>query len=134
MAAEDAISAFIAFGLGYFVYGKWKARSAKWVWLAGVCWFGWRALHVWYGQGAVNRLYGRSPVLLWEISGDGYRPDPKSAETWLVYTLVMVRTAFYSVGAYCCASYRESIGNVGRGIVRWLGDQWRAYRDREPLG
>ncbi len=71
-------------------------------------------------------------MLLWELSGDAYSPDPESAETWLVYTLVMVRTAFYSVGAYCCASYRENLESVGRGLLTWLGDQWRAYRDREP--
>lgn len=34
-----ALSALIAFVLGFFVYRQWKPSMAKWVGLGGLCWF-----------------------------------------------------------------------------------------------
>jgi hypothetical protein len=56
---EDFLSAVVAFGLGYFVYRRWKSASSKWVWLAGLCWFAW---------GALLTLDGKHGSILWEAS------------------------------------------------------------------
>lgn len=85
----DGLSAVAAFGLGYSVYRLWQPRVSKWLWMAGLCWFGSRALLTLDGtHGAI-----------WELAGTETIPDLKSLTNWSVFTLPFVRTAFYSLGA-----------------------------------
>jgi hypothetical protein len=93
---EDLLTSVTAFGLGFFVYWKWQPIASKWLWLAGVCWFGWRALVA---------LDGRHGLVLWELSASGiaFSLDRLSFENWGGYTLPFLRTVFYSVGAFCCS-------------------------------
>jgi hypothetical protein len=103
MAAADLLDAVLAFSLGYFVYHRWKSTSSKWVWVPGVCWFTLRLVHLWYAQSVLSRLTGARPAIFWELSGDSGLPDYESLETWSGYTIVLVRTVFYSTGAVCCS-------------------------------
>jgi hypothetical protein len=48
-----ALTATIAFALGYFVYYKWHSAPAKWIWVVGVLWFAERALSVWQERHSV---------------------------------------------------------------------------------
>ena len=44
MLKVDGLTSAAAFGLGWFVYGRWQPNSAKWLWVAGCCWFGYGML------------------------------------------------------------------------------------------
>jgi hypothetical protein len=46
----DLLTITVAFGLGYFVYRRWSPSPSKWVWLAGLFWFGQRTLLTLDGQ------------------------------------------------------------------------------------
>jgi hypothetical protein len=94
---EDILGAIVAFGLGYFVYYKWKSTSAKWIWTLGVFWLGLRALHV---------VAGAHGTLFAEIFGGRAVLDAPSFNDWDFFTLPFFRTVFYSAGAFCC--YRSS--------------------------
>jgi len=89
----DFLTSTVAFGLGYFVYRRWQPAAAGWVWVAGTCWFGLGALHI---------LGGRQGTTLWEISGSQFPLDIDSFVTWSKFTLPLLRTIFYSGGAFCC--------------------------------
>jgi hypothetical protein len=90
----DLLSAAFAFGVGYSVYWRWRPAASKWVWIAGVCWF---------GQRAVLPLDGHH-VLIWEIyATNSVFPDFERLGKWSLYTLPLLRTIFYSAGAYCCS-------------------------------
>lgn len=89
---EVLLSACVAFVLGYFVCYKWHLTSAKWVWVAGVSWFGLRAFGV---------LDGPPGTLLWEMSKSRAAFDIDIFNDW-VYTLALLRTIAYSAGAVCC--------------------------------
>jgi hypothetical protein len=98
---EDLLSAAAAFGLGYFVYRRWKCASSKWVWLAGVCWF---------AGGALLTLDGNHGTVFWKppnislLDFNVYDADSLSSfENWSGYMLPLVRTIFYSTGAFCCS-------------------------------
>jgi arginyl-tRNA synthetase len=104
MFLADFISAAIAFGLGYFVFYRWKFRSSKWIWAVGVCWFAWRAVPIWFGDPILRRLAPRT--VLWELSGNSERPDLESFETW-TYTTALLRTVFYSLGAFSCSRFAD---------------------------
>ena len=76
---EIALSGVVAFLLGYFVFYKWKSAPAKWVWVVAVIVLAWRAT----------------------------LPTPHTpVEMVSLYSLdwISVRVAFYSLGAWSCAS------------------------------
>ncbi len=47
---EYAVSAIVAFTLGYFVYYKWHSGPGKWIWIVGFLWFAHGALSVWHSR------------------------------------------------------------------------------------
>ena len=89
----DVLTIGTAFVLGYFVYYKWHLMSAKWIWIAGVCWFGLRAFGV---------LHGPPGTLLWEMSKSPVVLDIDVFNEWSQFTLPLLRTIAYSAGAVCC--------------------------------
>jgi hypothetical protein len=98
----NLLNASIAFAWGYFVYWRWQTAPAKWIWVAGLLWFGQRLLlHAKYGS------------MVWEMSGIGCAEDhdPSACESFLVYTLLALRVVSYSAGALSCL-------NLGKGYRR----------------
>jgi hypothetical protein len=98
---EDLLSAAAAFGLGYFVYRRWKPASSKWVWLAGLCWFAW---------GALLTVDGNHGTILWKPPNVSFLDfnmnnlySLSSLENWIGYMLPFLWTIFYSTGAFCCS-------------------------------
>ncbi len=101
---EDLLSAAAAFGLGYFVYRRWKPVSSKWVWLAGLCWFAWGALLTLDGNHGTILLEASPNVLVHDFNIDNLF-SRSSLENWSVYMLPLLRTIFYSTGAFCCSRF-----------------------------
>ena len=64
---EYALSAIIALVLGYFVYYKWQSEPGKWIWVAGVLWFGERVLST---RQAYSSVLAGSPSFLGRRSRD----------------------------------------------------------------
>jgi hypothetical protein len=89
---DDCASAIVSFGLGYFAYHKWKFASAKFVWIVGACLFGLRASHV---------VVGYHGTLFAEVFGGV--SDRANLEDWSSFTMPLVRTSFYSIGALLCS-------------------------------
>ncbi len=75
---------------------------SKWVWVAGLCWFAQRAARFWLEQRAFSVMMSGHTVY-WEMSGFGCGVDIESCRDWALYTLQLLRTGFYSVGALCCS-------------------------------
>lgn len=101
---EDLLSAAAAFGLGYFVYRRWKSASSKWVWLAGLCWFAWGALLTLDRNDGTILLEASSNVSVYDFNiNDLY--SRSSLENWTGYMLPLLRTIFYSTGAFCCSRF-----------------------------
>jgi hypothetical protein len=90
----DFLTSIVAFALGYLVYRRWQPASAGWAWVAGACWFGLGALHI---------LGGRQGTMLWEISRSPFPLDINSFVNWSKFTVPLLRTIFYSAGAFCCS-------------------------------
>src|SRR5579871_461745 len=126
---EDALSALVALGLGYFAFRKWNWAAAKWIWVAGVAWFARHAASVWQQKSVFGRSFGTLTPVFWELSGHQLPPDTESFNNWTSYTLPLVRTVSYSIGAYCCANHREEIEGCARRTFGWFAGQWRAYRE-----
>jgi hypothetical protein len=107
---DELINALAAFGLGYFVYRTWRSAESKWVWIAGLCWFGQRAIRFWYEQRTFSVIHVyQGPSIYWEMSGSGCEFNYQSCSDFMVYTIPFLRTIFYSLGAFCC----WSIGRFG---------------------
>jgi hypothetical protein len=95
----DLLTSALAYGAGYSVYARWEPISAKWVWLAGLGWLGTLVLLM---------LDGRHGTI-WEISGTATSLDFhnfsdldfQNFSNWTGYTLPVLRTLFYSAGAFC---------------------------------
>ena len=88
-----ALSAAIAFVLGFFVYRQWKPSMARWVGLGGLCWF---------LLGAFLSVGRRS---LWDqMSGTAceYGLQAIGCRNWFVFTLPALRAVLYSLGALLC--------------------------------
>jgi hypothetical protein len=77
----------VAFALGYFVYRLLKSATGKWVWIAGLCWFGERALGLWLDQSTVRTMTGNHGVAIPVLD-------------WINYGVPFLRTALYSLGAF----------------------------------
>jgi hypothetical protein len=103
MLKRDVVNGLAAFGLGYFVYRRWRQGSSKWVWVAGFCWFGQRAVRLWFAPSPFGILYPDHTVFR-QLSGSGCNSEMiQSCSDWIVYTLPLLRTTFYSFGAFCCS-------------------------------
>jgi hypothetical protein len=70
MWKQEWLNAAASFGLGYSVYRLWQPPSAKWVWVAGLCWFAQRMVRFWLEQRAFSVL-GGGHTIYWEMSGFG---------------------------------------------------------------
>jgi len=88
-----ALSALIAFVLGFFVYRQWKSSMAKWVSLGGLCWL-FYGMFLSIGRGT---LWG-------QLSGTAceYGLQATGCRNFFVFTLPAVRTVLYSLGALLC--------------------------------
>jgi hypothetical protein len=92
------LSGLSAFGLGCFVYRTWRSTSAKWIWVAGLVWFGYGAIQHQLEQPKLSVLVeGRSTF--WGMAGVGCDLDVTNCRDWAIYTLQFLRTACYSAGA-----------------------------------
>ena len=115
---EDFLSITAAFALGYVVYRVRQPGTAKWVWFAGLCWFIWGTLHMWLGHGALRLLTGTQGTIYWEMSGFGCMSELDSCWNWIEFTLPLLRTIFYSAGAFCCSRCGPAIEGVVLSRVR----------------
>ncbi len=94
---EYMISALIALALGYFVFYKWRSAPAKWVWIAGVLWFAREAVPLWPGER--YSVLAVQPSFMAKVQ---VMFDPVNNPSLFVYVFVLVRTIFYSAGAWIC--------------------------------
>jgi hypothetical protein len=94
----DLLSVVVPFLLGSFVWYKWRYDSAKWIGALGVCWFALRAIQILFGYALPAKFGG----ILWEFSGNDSVPPMTAFVEWSLYTLPLVRTVFYSAGAFFC--------------------------------
>lgn len=90
-----------AFAVGYLGYLILKSDTAKWVWIAGLLWFGQRAVALWMNQSTVRAITGSHGTFPLLHPG----PDAQSVSDWITYTLIFLRTIFYSVGAFLCSRF-----------------------------
>jgi hypothetical protein len=105
---EDLLSAAAVFGLGYFVYRRWKPASSRWVWLAGLGWFAWGALLTLDGKHGTVLLEASPNVSVLDFNiNDLYSRG--SLENWTGYMLPLLRTIFYSTGAFCCSRFGPTL-------------------------
>ena len=87
---ELILSATIAFGLGFSVQRLWQNTAAKWAWVLPALWFGFGTLLT-VGHGAIfSQITGTACE-----NGLG---DPQ-CRRWFLFTIPLLRTGFYSVGA-----------------------------------
>lgn len=97
MRIEDVVTSATALILGYVINSRWPHRSARWIWLAGVGWF---------GQHAIRRLFAGQPATTYSSVLDS-TPAPQDVADWALYVLPCLRTIFYSVGA--CLKTRTKV-------------------------
>jgi hypothetical protein len=94
MFRMDVLTGCFAFGLGYGVFRKWKFETSKWIWIAGLCWFGRRFLLPPDGN----------HVLSWEIFATrSVFTDWVAMGNWSIYTMPLIRSVSYSAGALACS-------------------------------
>ena len=93
---EYVVSVIIALALGYFVYYKWHSASGKWVWIAGALFFVYRAVSIWHTPHSVLTSAPSFGTVCLDMFRPIYRTDS------IVYTLTLVRTVSYSIGAWAC--------------------------------
>jgi len=117
----DLLTITVALGLGYSVYRWWRPEAAKWIWLVGFLWF---------VYGAFLRMDGNHGAILWEASStefldmlSAYRDfyNLNSFINWSEFTLPLLRTIFYSLGAFCCSR----IGRYGPTSNRARSSEFR---------
>jgi hypothetical protein len=92
MLRADAVISFVAFGMGFAVYLRWRPKVSKWLWLAGVSWYLPRTL--------LTFIHSRSPFPDGAYEGGLTYQD---IVAWVEFTVPCLRLVFYSAGAYCCA-------------------------------
>jgi hypothetical protein len=95
-----ALTATIAFVLGYFVYYKWHSAPGKWIWIVGVLWFVERAFSAWHEPNSVLTAGPSLGTVSYQMFGLG--PN-------IPVSLTLVRTTLYSSGAWACW-YGEKYG------------------------
>lgn len=104
---EDIAESAAALAVGYFVYHVRQYSVAKWIWVAGLCWWTQRALTYWSHQhGPLAGGHGAGSVF-WHMSGAGCPFDRQSCSDWMFYTTLSLRVCFYSVGAWLCSRFKK---------------------------
>jgi hypothetical protein len=107
LVESGLVESIIAFGVGYFVYRRWQWSQAKWVWVAGVCWFSQRAVLFWLSQhGPLSAIHGSHSVF-WEMSGKGCSFNAESCHDRWDYTLPCLRAIFYSIRSWFCSWFQH---------------------------
>ena len=103
----DAADAICALVLGYIVYRSRKYSTAKWIWIAAICWWSPRVFALWLQQHQPLRanVYVIQSVFR-DISGAGCPYDRNSCTDWMFYTTPSLRVIFYSAGAWLCSWFR----------------------------
>jgi len=115
---EDLITSAAAFGLGCSFFRWLRPATSKWIWIAGLCWFGQRVLFPPDGN----------HVVFWEISATrSVFPDLQALNNWATYTLPCLRTCFYSAGALCCSRL------LGRSEYQDTGAATEEHVDRRDV-
>jgi hypothetical protein len=94
----DLLTATAAFVSGYFVYHFRRWAQSKWVWLVGVCWF---------VSGALFIVDNKHSTMFLELSRVRAGFDFLTVGNWLGFTIPLLTTGFYSVGAFCCCFFRD---------------------------
>ena len=117
---EYLCSVLIPFGLGLSAYYTWQSSSAKWLWVAGVFWFGRGAILFWLEQRELVLAELRHPMI-WEMSGTGCAVYEPSCVDFIAYTIPLVRTVLYSMGALCCSLVRPQIASIIHERIRHFG-------------
>jgi len=117
---NNIFDAIAAFGLGYFVYRRWGSSTSKWVWVPALLWFTQRAITFWFENRTFRVLHG-DHTIYWEMSGAGCVFDRQACSDWIVYTIPLIRTAFYSAGALFCAEYRRHESSWLNWLAQWRG-------------
>jgi hypothetical protein len=109
----DLLTSACAFGLGYLVFQRWRPAVAKWVWVAGLCWFSQRVLFPPDGN----------HVVLWEVAATRsvLFADWAAMQNWTLYTLFSLRVISYSAGAW-------SSSLVGDLWKRRTAERWQGSR------
>jgi len=117
MVLSEIRSAIIALALGFVVYYVWRTKSSRWVWVLGLVWFVYGAVAYWNSQHYL-RIVRSSHSIFWDMSGIGAarNRDIRSVDDFLVYTIPLIRTACYSIGAFSC-SYLFQRGWTGWSIL-----------------
>lgn len=113
MHQEYVISALIALALGYFAFYKWRSAPAKWVWIAGALLFAWEAVSLWPAHH--YSVLGAQPSFMANVQATF---DPADDPHRLVYTLTLLRTIFYSAGAWICWSASKYGWSLSRRLAR----------------
>ena len=90
-----ALSAIVAFALGYFVYYKWHSAPGKWIWMVGVLWFAERAFSAWREHYSVLTGGANLGIVVYQMFGLGDN---------FMASLTLARTTLYSIGAWVCWS------------------------------
>ena len=94
MLRADVLIVLVAFGMGFAVYRRWRPKVAKWLWLAGVCWYLPRTI--------LTMLNGNHDSVLGDHGG-GAPPTLQDLAGWVEFTVPCLRLVSYSAGAYCCS-------------------------------
>lgn len=94
---EYVLSAILALPLGYFVFYKWHWSEAKWVWVAGAIWFAERVISLGHERPSVLSV----PPSVLDVARNMF--DPPYAAGRTLYAFILIRTFFYSVGAWTCS-------------------------------
>jgi len=99
----DVVTSTVAFVLGFLVQWVWKPDTAKWVWTAGLIWF---VLGAITSTGDVGSFL---PELVPRESAFDVRnsDDENIVMHWITLTMPLLRTIFYSLGAFTCSALRH---------------------------
>ena len=106
-AVGDAIAAF---AVGYFIQWKWHPRVARWMWLVGLAWFLGAIFVDWRTHAARSILGMQGAYSIWgEFTGARCAGPTMDCLDWLIPFLIALRTACYSLGAFCCVVFHAPL-------------------------
>ena len=80
------------------MYYKWHSAPGKWIWIAGVLWFTHGALSVWHARYSFATGEPSFGTVCYQMFGPAYGINR------FVYVPILLRTMFYSIGAWVCWS------------------------------
>jgi hypothetical protein len=120
------LSAVAAFGLGFSVFWTWRRSESKWVWVVGVGLFAERAFRLWIEQRGM--FFGSPHTVLGQLSGsDCSATFIQSCNDALGYSYPLVRTVFYSLGAFCASPvpkfHFDALKRVFPGLFSMIGEK-----------